>query len=64
MAFHGHVENGTVQGRGVVDAELSVYGVKNLKVADLSIPPLNVAANTANTAIAIGEKAADIFIKC
>lgn len=48
---------------GVVDATLSVYGVKNLKVADLSVPPLNVAANTANTAIAIGEKAADIFIK-
>ncbi|KAI0383333.1 putative alcohol oxidase [Hypomontagnella monticulosa] len=48
---------------GVVDANLSVYGVKNLKIADLSIPPSNVAANTANTAYAIGEKAADIFIK-
>ncbi|KAI0849683.1 putative alcohol oxidase [Daldinia vernicosa] len=48
---------------GVVDASLSVYGVKGLKVADLSIPPANVAANTANTAYAIGERAADIFIK-
>jgi alcohol oxidase len=48
---------------GVVDATLSVYGVENLKIADLSIPPLNVAANTANTAFAIGEKAADIFIE-
>ncbi|KAI0971999.1 alcohol oxidase-like protein [Xylaria arbuscula] len=47
---------------GVVDANLSVYGVKGLKVADLSIPPLNVAVNTNNTAIAVGEKAADIFI--
>lgn len=48
---------------GVIDANLSVYGVKNLKIADLSIPPSNVAANTANTAYAIGERAADIFIK-
>ncbi|KAI1412251.1 alcohol oxidase [Hypoxylon sp. FL1857] len=48
---------------GVVDQYLSVYGVEGLKVADLSIMPKNVAANTNNTAIAIGEKAASIFIK-
>lgn len=48
---------------GVVDPGLGVYGVKGLKVADLSIVPENVAANTANTAFAIGEKAADIFIE-
>ncbi|KXX79950.1 Alcohol oxidase [Madurella mycetomatis] len=48
---------------GVVDASLSVYGVEHLKIADLSIVPRNVAANTNNTALAIGEKAADIFIK-
>jgi alcohol oxidase len=48
---------------GVVDPNLSVYGVTGLKVADLSIAPENVAANTANTAFAVGEKAADIFIK-
>ncbi|KAH8665698.1 GMC oxidoreductase-domain-containing protein [Tricladium varicosporioides] len=48
---------------GVVDSNLSVYGVMGLKIADLSIPPENVAANTADTAFAIGEKAADIFIK-
>ena len=47
---------------GVVDASLNVYGVENLKIADLSIAPRNVAANTNNTALAIGEKAADIFI--
>lgn len=49
--------------KGVVDANLSVWGVQGLKVADLSIAPENVAANTNNTALAIGEKAADIFIQ-
>jgi alcohol oxidase len=48
---------------GVVDENLNVYGVQGLKVADLSIPPRNVAANTMNTAVAIAEKAADIFIE-
>ncbi|KAJ7484679.1 GMC oxidoreductase-domain-containing protein [Mycena latifolia] len=43
---------------GVVDSKLNVYGVKNLKVADLSIPPSNVNSNTYSTAIAIAEKAA------
>lgn len=49
--------------QGVVDASLSVYGVSGLKVADMSIVPVNVAANTNNTALAIGEKAADIIIQ-
>ncbi|KAI0401468.1 GMC oxidoreductase [Xylaria palmicola] len=48
---------------GVVDKDLNVYGVKGLKVADISIPPENVAANTNNTALVIGEKAADIIIR-
>ncbi|KAK7926694.1 hypothetical protein PG985_003692 [Apiospora marii] len=48
---------------GVVDARLGVHGLANLKCADLSIAPENVAANTANTAMAIGEKAADILIR-
>jgi len=48
---------------GVVDDSLSVYGTKGLKLADLSIPPENVGANTNNTALVIGEKAAQIFIK-
>ncbi|KAK7688555.1 hypothetical protein QCA50_008093 [Cerrena zonata] len=46
---------------GVVDSRLSVYGVRNLKVADLSICPGNVAANTYSTALLIGEKAACIM---
>ncbi|KAJ6605452.1 GMC oxidoreductase-domain-containing protein [Mycena vulgaris] len=46
---------------GVVDGKLNVYGIKNLKVADLSIPPSNVNSNTYSTALAIGEKAAVII---
>jgi alcohol oxidase len=46
---------------GVVDSRLNVYGVKGLKVADLSICPANVAANTYSTALVIGEKAAVII---
>ncbi|KAI9432496.1 alcohol oxidase-like protein [Lactarius indigo] len=42
---------------GVVDARLNVYGVRGLKVADLSIPPANVSANTYGTALVIGERA-------
>lgn len=49
--------------KGVVDASLSVYGTKGLKLADLSIVPENVGANTNNTAFLVGEKAADIFIR-
>ncbi|KAK9423209.1 putative Alcohol oxidase [Seiridium unicorne] len=48
---------------GIVDPNLGVYGLEALKVADLSIAPANITANTADTAFAIGEKAADIFIK-
>ncbi|KAG1725806.1 GMC oxidoreductase-domain-containing protein [Suillus paluster] len=55
--------------QGVVDARLNVYGVTNLKVADLSIAPKNVGTNTYSTALLIGEKAAmliaeDLGIDC
>lgn len=47
---------------GVVDGRLNVHGVSGLKIADLSIPPENVGANTNNTALVIGEKAAEIIL--
>lgn len=59
----GTCKMGSIQEGGVVDSALNVHGVKSLKIADLSIPPQNVAANTMNTAVAIGEKAADIILK-
>ncbi|KAF8462181.1 hypothetical protein DFH94DRAFT_640732, partial [Russula ochroleuca] len=43
-----------------VDSRLNVYGVRGLKVADLSIGPGNVSANTYLTALVIGEKACSI----
>ncbi|ELU42837.1 alcohol oxidase-like protein [Rhizoctonia solani AG-1 IA] len=46
---------------GCVDPRLNVYGAVNLKVADLSILPSNVGANTNSTALLIGEKAALII---
>ncbi|KAJ7170887.1 GMC oxidoreductase-domain-containing protein [Mycena crocata] len=46
---------------GVVDSHLNVHGVTNLKVADLSICPTNVGANTYNSALVVGEKAAMII---
>ncbi|KIJ67561.1 GMC oxidoreductase [Hydnomerulius pinastri MD-312] len=46
---------------GVVDSRLNVYGVKGLKVADLSICPANVGTNTYSTTLLVGEKAAIII---
>lgn len=46
---------------GVVDASLNVYGTAALKVVDLSMVPENVGANTNNTALVVGEKAAVII---
>nr|XP_018263426.1 uncharacterized protein I303_03295 [Kwoniella dejecticola CBS 10117]OBR85584.1 hypothetical protein I303_03295 [Kwoniella dejecticola CBS 10117] len=48
---------------GVVDAKLSVHGVKRLKVADLSICPSNVGTNTTSVVLLIAENASQIFLK-
>ncbi|KAL0952842.1 hypothetical protein HGRIS_007067 [Hohenbuehelia grisea] len=42
--------------QGVVDPSLKVYGTSNVRVADLSIVPLHIAAHTQATAYMIGEK--------
>jgi choline dehydrogenase-like flavoprotein len=47
----------------VVDAQLRVHRVENLRVADASIMPVIVGANTNAPIIMIGEKAADMIIK-
>lgn len=46
---------------GCLDGRLNVYGTQNLKVADLSIIPGNVGANTNSTALVVGEKTAVIL---
>lgn len=45
----------------VVDAELRVSGVRNLRVADASVMPDIISGNTNAATIMIGEKAADIL---
>jgi choline dehydrogenase len=45
----------------VVDAELRVYGVKNLRVADGSIMPRVTTGNTQAPCVIIGERLAEIL---
>ncbi len=45
----------------VVDAQLRVYGIDGLRVADASVMPTVIRANTNAAAIMIGEKAADLI---
>ena len=48
---------------GVVDERLRVYGVKNLRVCDMSIVPLEPGSNTASMAYVVGERGADLIAK-
>jgi choline dehydrogenase len=45
----------------VVDAELRVHGTTGLRVADTSVLPTVPRRGTAATAVAIGEKAAELL---
>ncbi len=46
----------------VVNDRLQVHGVRGLRVADASIMPFIVNANTNNPCIMIGEKCADMVL--
>ncbi|HCP96497.1 MAG TPA: glucose-methanol-choline oxidoreductase, partial [Pseudoalteromonas sp.] len=48
----------------VVDSELRVHGVQNLRVVDASIMPSIITGNTNAGVIAIAEKAADLIRVC
>jgi len=43
----------------VVDQRLNIHGLENIKVADASVMPNVIRANTNATTIMIGERAAD-----
>jgi len=52
-----------VDDMAVVDGELRVRGISNLRVADASIMPDVIRGNTNLPVIAIGEKAADLILR-
>jgi choline dehydrogenase len=45
----------------VVDANLRVYGIKNLRIADGSIMPRVTTGNTMAPCVIIGERAGEIL---
>ena len=67
IAYSRHLQVGTARigtspETGVVDANLKVFGVQNLRIADASVFPTQIAAHTSATVIAIGERLSDIIL--
>ncbi|RYP20971.1 hypothetical protein DL765_002508 [Monosporascus sp. GIB2] len=48
---------------GVVDTQLKVYGIQNLRIVDSSVVPLLPPGNLQSTVYALAEKAADLIKK-
>jgi len=50
------------EGTSVVDAELHVHGITQLRVADASVFPSIIGGNTNAAVVMIAEKAADLML--
>lgn len=61
QSFSFYHPSGSCMMGKVVDAQLKVYGLGNVRVADTSVMPTLVTGNTNAPAIMIGERAADFI---
>jgi hypothetical protein len=61
--FVGYVYRINLTPNETFDSKLRGYGVSELKIADMSISPEEVAANLYNTALMNEEKSTEIGIK-
>lgn len=50
-----------IDAESVVDPELRVYGIENLRIADASIMPNITTGNTNAPSVMIGEKCAELI---
>lgn len=47
--------------KSVVNGNLQIYGIENLRVADASVMPRITSGNTMAPCVVIGERAADLI---